>query len=80
MSGGDKMSFFDGIIPQCCAKCFEFQDGHWRHKDPGLCDECDCAMVMFPLLPPGFATAHDALDWVQNAEEPVWRKEEMDGL
>ena len=44
------MSYFDGIIPKSCAACFSWDGRQWIQEDPGLCDECDHMLEMFPLL------------------------------
>ncbi len=44
------MSFFDGIIPKVCEDCFFWDGQRWIQTEPGLCDECDYMVAMFPLL------------------------------
>ncbi len=44
------MSYFDGIIPQACRSCFTWNGQNWIQADPGLCDECDYMLDMFPLV------------------------------
>lgn len=44
------MSYFDGIIPKACSSCFFWDGQKWVQSDPGLCDECDHTLDMFPMI------------------------------
>lgn len=73
------MSYFDGIIPNPCAACFSWDGQKWVQTDPGLCDECDYMLEMFPLLNGDqdsqrkkwdLLTILDTPEWTHNGAEP----------
>lgn len=44
------MRYFDRISPKACRSCFTWNGQNWIQTEPGLCDECDYMLDMFPLI------------------------------
>ena len=66
------MSYFDGIIPKACRSCFFWDGQKWRQTDPGLCDECDYMLDMFPLIDKDKAREREKWDLLPIMGEPAW--------
>lgn len=66
------MSYFDGIIPEPCRRCFIWNGQNWIQADPGLCDECDHMLAMFPLIDTNKKLEREKWDLLTTVEEPVW--------
>lgn len=66
------MSYFDGIIPKACAVCFSWDGQKWVQTDPGLCDECDYMLEMFPLLNGDQDSQRKNWDLLTILDPPEW--------
>ncbi len=66
------MSYFDGIIPKSCAACFFWDGRQWIQEDPGLCDECDHMLEMFPLLDGDRESRQKKWDLLTMLDPPQW--------
>ena len=66
------MSYFDGIIPKACRGCFFWDGRKWVQEDPGLCDECDYMLDMFPLIDEDKEREREKWELLSTMEEPVW--------
>ena len=66
------MSYFDGIIPETCRDCFFWDGQRWKQRDPGLCDECDYMLDMFPLIDRDKDAERKKWELLSIMEEPVW--------
>lgn len=66
------MSYFDGIIPAACRSCFFWDGQKWVQSDPGLCDECDHTLDMFPMIDRDKAAEWKKWELLPTLEEPRW--------
>lgn len=66
------MSYFDGIIPTACRSCFTWNGQNWIQTDPGLCDECDYMLDMFPLVDGDKEREREKWELLSTMEEPIW--------
>lgn len=66
------MSYFDGIIPKACATCFSWDGQKWVQTDPGLCDECDYMLEMFPILDGDRDSQRKKWDLLTILDPPEW--------
>ena len=66
------MSYFDGIIPKACRGCFSWDGQKWVQADPGLCDECDYMLDMFPLIDKDKERERERWNLLPVLEEPAW--------
>ena len=66
------MSYFDGIIPKACCSCFFWDGQRWVQSDPGLCDECDHTLDMFPMIDQDKAAERKKWALLPTLEEPRW--------
>lgn len=66
------MSYFDGIIPKTCTACFSWDGQKWVQTDPGLCDECDYMLEMFPLLDGDQELQRKKWDLLTILDPPEW--------
>lgn len=67
------MSYFDGIIPRSCEPCFSWDGEKWVQTDPGLCDECDHMLDMFPVLDADRQKERENLRLLAEMATPEWR-------
>lgn len=70
--GVKKVSYFNGIIPEACRRCFFWNGQKWAQTDPGLCDECDHMLDMFPLIDEDKAREREKWELLSAMEEPLW--------
>ena len=66
------MSYFDGIIPEACRSCFSWDGQKWVQLDPGLCDECDYMLDMFPMIDEDKEKEREKWRLLEIIEEPLW--------
>jgi len=66
------MSYFDGIIPKECRNCFIWDGQKWVQNDPGLCDECDHMLDMFPLIDKDKTRERKQWQLLPVMAEPAW--------
>ena len=79
------MRYFDGISPKACCSCFTWNGQNWIQTEPGLCDECDYMLDMFPLIdgnkererkaPPNCRGRQDAPGVDADGWRRIWRKQ-----
>ena len=66
------MSYFDGTIPKACRSCFSWGGQKWVQADPGLCDECDYMLDMFPMIDEDKESEQKKWELLSIMEEPTW--------
>jgi len=66
------MSYFDGIIPQVCRGCFTWDGQKWVQTVPGLCDECDHMLEIFPMIGTNKESEHKKWELLSIMAEPAW--------
>ena len=66
------MSYFDGIIPEACRRCFSWDGQRWVQPDPGLCDGCGYMLDMFPLIDNDKEREREKWELLPVLEGPVW--------
>ena len=67
------MSYFNGLIPAACRECFSFDGTKWVQNTPRLCDECDFASEMFPVLTPRGRLDHKQWALLEEGTQPDGR-------
>ena len=66
------MRYFDRISPKACRSCFTWNGQNWIQTEPGLCDECDYMLDMFPLLDGDKEREQEKWELLSTMEEPAW--------
>ena len=66
------MSYFDGIIPEACLDCFHWDGRKWVQTEPGLCDNCEYMLDMFPLIDEDKQREREKWQRLSCMEEPSW--------
>ena len=66
------MSYFDGIIPEACRDCFHWDGTKWVQTEPGLCDNCEYMLDMFPLIDKDKRKERERWRLLADMDEPVW--------
>ena len=66
------MIYFNGVIPQACRSCFSWDGQKWVQTDPGLCDECDYMLDMFPMIDQDKDLERNRWALLPMTGEPTW--------
>ncbi|MDE7262427.1 MAG: hypothetical protein K2N78_10300 [Oscillospiraceae bacterium] len=69
------MSYFDGIIPKACRNCFHWSGTKWVQAEPGLCDNCEYMLDMFPLISGDKRQEREKWRRLPDMDEPSWHIE-----
>ena len=69
------MSWFDGLIPDCCMACFREVEDKWEMKETALCDDsCDYFLELFPIIKDGRINREKWELLEMAKEEPEWHR------
>ena len=71
------MSYFDGIIPEACRNCFHWDGSKWVQTEPGLCDNCENMLDMFPLIDGDTQQKQEKWQRLFDMDEPTWHIEPL---